>query len=81
MGAATVITPTVLGVRSSRSNHNLTKQVKESTLQSMTIEPSQIQSTLVFVHQRDYKSNFTIALQPENKTDDTLLFDVQLPAV
>lgn len=75
------VASTVQGVSSSLANHNLTKQVKESTLQSMIVEPSQIKSTLIFVQQRDYKSNFAITLQPENETDDTLLFDVQLPAV
>ena len=57
------------------------KQQQEQDPQSMIIKSSQMKSTLIFVKQRDYKSNFTIALQPENKAGEKLLFDVQLPAV
>jgi len=95
---AAVTVPITQGVSSSYANHRITKQVEETTLQtvkkwrpwkrkrkqqpqSMIIESSQTKSTLIFVQERDYKSNFAIALQPENEAGDKLLFDVQLPTI
>jgi len=78
---AAVTVPITQGVSSSYANHTITKQVKKSAPKSLLIKPSQIKSTLIFVHERNYKSNFAITLQPKNEAYDTLLFDVQLPAV